>query len=137
MEVISRQPLLSIRTEVVDPVENWYQKGQQFAFTFDPAKNYLPTSMTRFDDKGSLNVYTEYTYDEVVPGKTWYLREMMRKYFLNLNGKTTTSPSSNQWSQMVINRLVGPLKVNAEISDDTFDLKFPPGTDVADITKGK
>ena len=137
IEVVSRQPHFTIRTEVVDPVENHYQKGQRFTLTFDPARNYLPVSMIRYDDKGSINVLTEYTYDEVIPGRSWYLHEMMRKFFLNLDGKTTTSPSSNQWSQMATNRLVGNLKVNGEISDDTFDLKIPDGTDAVDVTKRK
>jgi hypothetical protein len=129
VQVYSREPILQIRTEIVDAPQGYYKKGQQFSFGFDSTKNFLPTMMIRHSDDGRIGNFYEFFYDEVIPGKTWFVREVVWKSFL----KGTTSVKSNQWDQMDAIRLVGELKVNHPIDDDAFELKFPPGTDTSSM----
>ncbi|HEV3415209.1 MAG TPA: M56 family metallopeptidase [Pirellulales bacterium] len=135
VDVLARGTKLQIRTEIVDTPKYGYRKSQQHCYVLDTAKNYLPSQVVSYCDDGSVNVVIEMIYDEVVPHKAWFMREVAEKIFRP--EKKAADSSSDQWSTMLIYRIVGELRIDEEVKDDAFNIDFPPGTRVVDQVGGR
>ncbi len=131
LEVVSRAGKLEIRTEIAEAVQHDYRKGQQHSYLLDPAMNYLPTQVISYCEDGSLNLVQELTYDEVIPHKAWFMREWTEKLFHP--DKKIADASSNQWRNLIVARVVGPLRIGEDVSDDVFKIDFPAGTRISDM----
>ena len=131
LEVVSRANKWQIRTEIIEDVQYAYRKGHQHSYVLDPAMNYLPTQVISYCDDGSINIVQELTYDEVIPHKAWFMREWAEKLFHP--DKKVADASSNQWRNLIIARIVGPLRIDEDVKDNVFDIQFPPGTRISDM----
>jgi beta-lactamase regulating signal transducer with metallopeptidase domain len=122
---------LSFQTEMNGVGNDSRSKSQRIDYVIDMSKTYRPTMVIAYSDDGNgINVVSELSYQEVNPGKYWFLRELTQKYFLE---KGITDPASDRWHQMLIYR-VGGLRINEPINDDVFEVKIPSGTRVSDGT---
>ena len=114
--------LLHVAAEMVDNPKYGYIPEQKFTYSFAPKMNLLPTRIIRHHQNGSMNVVTELSYEEVVPGTSWFVREMTTKYFAE--EAAATSPDSNAWHQLLVHKCVGPIRVNEQLDDD-FTIDIP------------
>ena len=114
--------LIHIVAKMEDRPKYGYRPEQEFTYSFDPDMNLLPTRVIRHHDNGSINVVTELSYEEVVPGTSWFVREMTTKYFAE--EVAATSSDSNAWHQLLVHKSVGPIRVNEQLDDD-FSIDVP------------
>jgi hypothetical protein len=42
--------------------------------------------------------------------------------------------AADSWTQMEVYRVIGKLRINDEVNDDAFDIKFPVNARVEDMT---
>ena len=59
------------------------------------------------------------------------MREWAEKLFHP--DKKVADASSNQWRNLIIARIVGPLRIDEDVKDNVFDIQFPPGTRISDM----
>ncbi|MBN2293449.1 MAG: hypothetical protein JXM70_13550 [Pirellulales bacterium] len=118
--------IAEVVAEIVNRPRYGYQPEQRFTYLFDTRRNYLPRQVIRHYPDGSINVLSELSYEEVAPGKSWYVRELSQKYFAKAVAK---NPDSNGWHQLLVFKAVGPIRVNEDLSDD-FEIDFPPGVKI-------
>ena len=120
VDVIAREPMLRVTTELND------HPGSQKVFCFDPNKNYLPVSIVEKDKNGLVYNTTEYSYEEVIPARSWFLLAMKQKFFGASGAKDETS---DDWTQQVTIKVVGHVRINEEIDDRVFLDDFPRKND--------
>ena len=118
-----RDGVVHLVAEIVNAPKYGYKPGQRFTYTFDTGRNFLPTQVIRHHANGSINVLTELSYEEVVPGASWFVREMTQKYFND--DVSANSSDSDAWHQLRVHKAVGPIRVNEELHDD-FKIDIPP-----------
>ena len=124
-----QNPIRFVAEIAVDPGTG-YRKGQRFTYVVDTERNHLPTRIASLYDDGSLHYLDEIAYQEVVPGKAWFVREWSRKVFMP--EVRAQDPTAQGWHQMVLLRTIGDLQVNMHLPDDAFHVEMPPGTRVTD-----
>ena len=123
--------VVNVVAEIVNAPDYGYRLGQRFTYSFDAAKNYLPTQVVRYYEDGTINLLTELSYDEAGPGKAWFLRTASQKYFQKAAG--TRSVDSQDWSRLVVIKVIGRPRVNEPIDDGEFTVELPPDTRISDV----
>ena len=99
-----------------------FHSSSQKVYCFDPNKNYLPVSIVEKDKNGLVYNVTEYSYDEVIPGRSWFLLAMKQNFFGANGAKDETS---DDWTQQMTIKVVGHVRINEEIDDRVFLDDFP------------
>jgi hypothetical protein len=122
VDVIAREPMLRVTTELNDD-----HSGSQSVYCFDPNRHFLPVSIVGRGKDGLVYNMTEYSYDEVIPGKCWFLSGMKQRYFA---GNRTTDETSDDWTQQLTIKVVGHVWINEEVDDRVFLDDFPRNNDV-------
>jgi len=126
--ILEQSPKLRIRCEIAEAPSYGYYVGQQFTYTLDPARNFLPLEVLEHVHDGTINVVTAISYDEIIPQQAWFMRDANIKFFKT---GTARDSASDKWTQMLAYRLVGDLKVNEDIQDEAFAIDIPPGVKVS------
>ena len=117
-------------------MEHAFDNGhkQRYRCEFDPARNDLPTRIIEFRDQDRIGIVVDITYQEVIPGTAWFLKQATTKYF---GRDPARSPDSEAWNQATIVRTMGKVRpVNEAIPDDAFEVALPPDTRVLDAVHG-
>lgn len=122
--VSRRDGIADVIAEIVNRPKYGYEPRQRFTYSFDTRRNFLPTQVIRHYGDGSINVLTELSHEEVVPGKSWFVREMTQKFFME--EVAAKNPDSDGWHQLLVYRSVGPIRINEDLNDD-FKIDIPRG----------
>jgi hypothetical protein len=112
-------------------MEHTFDQGhkERYRCEFDTARNDLPTRIVVFRDEDKIGIVLDITYQEVIPGTTWFLKKATLKFFLP---DLARSPDSDAWRQATIVETMGQVLVNRPIPDDVFVVRTPEGTRFSD-----
>jgi hypothetical protein len=116
-------------------MEHTFDKGhkERYRCEFDPAQNDLPTRIIEIRDQDRIGMVLDITYQEVISGTAWFLKQATTKYF---GRDPVRSPDSDAWEQATTVRTMGKVRVNEPITDDAFVVTLPPDTRVSDAVHG-
>ncbi len=109
-------------------------KGLTILAEFTVSANFLPTTVTDLWDDGSLNVVTELTYTEVLPGSAWFPKKVIRRYF---DKGIASARDSKNWRELHTITIEPTLPVNQPVPDSAFRIQLPAGTTVRDIINNR
>ena len=101
--------ITTIEAEIKDPPDYGYDPKQRFTYALDVSRNYLPISVIRHFEDGSLNTLTEFTYHEVQPGKAWFMKSISTKYFMQ--EVAAKDAQSEGWHQLLLHNVVEPIQI--------------------------
>jgi hypothetical protein len=112
-------------------MEHTFDQGhkERYRCEFDPARNDLPTRIVVFRDDDKIGIVLDITYQEVIPGTSWFFKKATHKFF---GRDLARSPDSEAWRQARIVETMGKVIVNRPIPADAFLVRFPEGTRVSD-----
>ena len=116
-------------------MEHTFEKGHKLRYRceFDPARNDLPARIVEFRDQDTIGIVVDITYQEVILGTAWFLKQATTKYF---GREPARLPDSDTWKQATTVRTMGKVRVNEAIPDDAFEVALPPDTRVLDAVQG-
>jgi hypothetical protein len=112
-------------------MEHTFDEGhkERYRCEFDPARNDLPTRIVYLRDGNGIGIVLDITYQEVIPGTSWFFKKATHKFF---GRDLARSPDSEAWRQARIVETMGKVIVNRPIPADAFLVRFPEGTRVSD-----
>jgi hypothetical protein len=112
-------------------MEHTFDQGhkERYRCEFDTARNDLPTRIVDFRDEDKIGIVLDITYQEVIPGTTWFLKKATLKFF---GQDPPRSPDSEAWRQAMIVETMGQVLVNRPIPADVFVVRTPEGTRFSD-----
>jgi hypothetical protein len=101
----------------------------------DASLSYLPTRVYYENEDKTIDSVATIKYSKVVddPDGAWFPMELVRK---NGHPYHNTSLESTTWGQVVTTK-VGDLKINQDIPDSVFEVKFADKTKVRDGVREK
>ncbi len=97
-------------------------------YEFDSSVGFLPTAKLGFGGDGYLKSWLRVTYQQVLDGKAWFLKEAVR---LSYPPRAMKTPSEMGWYQRW-RQTVTALRINQPVDDSVFAIDVPDGTVIAD-----
>lgn len=116
-------------------MEHWLDQAParlRYRCEFDPSRNSLPTRVVQLHpDEEKVAIVTDIEYEELRPGELWFPKRVTQRIYL----EGAAGPDAEGWSQLSIHEVQGRVAIDETFADSTFQIEFPPGTDIRDSTQ--
>jgi hypothetical protein len=104
-------------------------RSHRIAYTFDPAKNCLPTQIIHYNGFGNIRISVHFLYEPLIPDSSWFMRERRKRVF---SREDVQRADADNWYIYSLLKVVGQPRINEPVDDDAFVFDLPPDTPVVD-----